>query len=455
MFKALHLFWGLLLGGVLIVYLFTNWGQDAVLTEQQRNIYSLITPFAIIMLLMEMAYSAIAGRKLFSFQESIANFGTALGNQTSNLLVAALVYVTYDWLWSNFHWLDLPIDAAHWYNALLLLVGIDFIFYWFHRWGHQVNILWAAHSPHHSAEEMNLMVGLRASVTQRLMSFLFFWPLTLLGFHPFDLYMMVGLHLFLSYWHHTEVIPKLGRWFEFFFNSPSHHRVHHGVNFQYLDKNFSEMLIIWDRIFGTFEEEDEKVVYGMYNGPKSWNPIRINLHYYIQIWNLAKAAPYWWDKIKVWFMPLTWRPRGLPPYEPNAEITVDNQVRYRTTMFAHAKGYLVLHMVLCLFLMVFIITPSLGWTTFERWIGAAVLWHTIINLSGILEARPWLYVSEQMRLFFLGLIWILFNDWHIQPVYLITVAVLLGSSMWWTHRHFHPDRSVPEPPSMEWNGAVG
>ncbi len=367
MLKGSHLIWGTLLGGALIVYTLTDWGQAAQLTEQQRNVYSLITPFAIIMLLMEMAYSAIAGRKLFSFQESIANFGTALGNQTSNLLVAVFVYVTYDWLWSNFHLFHLPLDGAHWYNILLLLVGIDFIFYWVHRWGHQVNIMWAAHSPHHSAEEMNLMVGLRASVTQRLMTFFFFWPLTLLGFHPFDIYMMTGVHLFMSYWHHTEVIPKLGRWFEFVFNSPSHHRVHHGVNFQYLDKNFSEMLIIWDRLFGTFEEEDEQVVYGMYNGPASWNPIKINFHYYIHLWQLAKAAPYWTDKIKVWFMPLTWQPRGLPPYEPNAEITLDNQVKYQTTMFARSKGYLVVHMTLCLFLMVFIITPGLGWTTMERW----------------------------------------------------------------------------------------
>lgn len=448
MLKGSHLIWGALLGGALVFYGMTNWGQAAQLSEQQRNIYSLITPFAIIMLLMEMAYSAIAGRKLFNFQESIANFGTALGNQTSNLLVAAFVYVTYDWLWSNFHWLELPLDGAHWYNIILLLVGIDFIFYWVHRWGHQVNILWAAHSPHHSAEEMNLMVGLRASVTQRLMSFFFFWPLTLLGFHPFDIYMMTGVHLFMSYWHHTEVIPKLGRWFEYIFNSPSHHRVHHGMNFQYLDKNFSEMLIIWDRLFGTFEEEDEKVVYGMYNGPESWNPIKINFHYYLQLWELAKAAPYWTDKIKIWFMPLTWRPRGLPPYQPNTEITVENQVRYQSIMFARAKGYLVFHMILCLFLMVFIITPSLGWTTMERWLGAAILWHTIVNLSGILESRAWLYTSELMRLSFLGLIGVLFNDWHTQPVYLVLVGAITVVSMWWTHRNFHPYRALPKEPQL-------
>jgi sterol desaturase/sphingolipid hydroxylase (fatty acid hydroxylase superfamily) len=444
MVKSAHIIWFLVLSIALVFYWITDFGNAAELSSAQKNIYSLIAPIAIAMVIIELVYCALTQKDYISYQESVVNFGTALGNQTTNLLVAVAVYFTYGWLWENFQLFHLPLDWEHWYNSILLLVGIDFLFYWFHRFGHEVNILWAAHSPHHSAEEMNILVGLRASVTQRLLSFVFLWPLTIIGFTPFDVYMMTGLHLFMSLWHHTEVIPKFWRWIEFFFNTPSHHRVHHGVNFQYLDKNFSEMLIIWDRLFGTFEEEHEKVVYGMYDGPQSWNPIKINFHYYIQLWNLAVAAPYWTDKIKIWFMPLTWRPRGLPEYVPNEEITLENQIRYQSNPFDKSKTYILLHLILCLALMAFIISPGLGWTTLEKWIGAALLWHTIVNLSGILEARPWLYASEMMRLPFLCLIVLLFNNWYANPV-AVGVAVLVAVvSMYWTHLYFRTDQKPLE-----------
>ena len=143
------------------------------------NIYAIISPIAIGFILLEMIICWYYKKKYITFQEAVANFGTALGNQTMNVLVAAGVYVAYGFLWENYRLIDhLEMSAI---NFILLLLGIDFIFYWVHRWGHHVNIMWAAHSPHHSAEEMNFFVAVRASVTQRLFSFFFFWPLTLIA----------------------------------------------------------------------------------------------------------------------------------------------------------------------------------------------------------------------------------------------------------------------------------
>ncbi|CAA6811034.1 MAG: Fatty acid hydroxylase family protein [uncultured Aureispira sp.] len=444
MLRTAHFLWFSVLSILLIVYYLTDFGQAPTISNEEKNIYSLLTPLAVGLVILELIYCWLARKDYFTFQESIANFCTAMGNQSTNVLVAVAVYFTYGYLWEQFHWLSIPMDAEHWYNWLILLLGIDFIFYWVHRWGHEVNIMWAAHSPHHSAEEMNLMVGLRASITQRLMSFFFFWPLTIIGFEPFDIYMMTGVHLFIGYWHHTEVLPKFWRWIEFFFNTPSHHRVHHGVNLKYLDKNYAEFLIIWDRIFGTFEEETDKVVYGMYNGPKSWNPIKINFHYYNTLWQTALAAPYWWDKIRIWFMPLTWQPRGLPEYVPNEEITLENQVRYQSVMFKHSKTYLILHLLICLVMMLSIINGDSTWTTFERWIGAAFLWHTIVNLSGILESKPWLLVSEIIRLIFMPIGLILFNDWQTEPLYILLILATALLSAFWTTRYFRP---TPIPPT--------
>ena len=237
-----------------------------------------------------------------------------------------------------------------WWSSIILLLGVDFVFYWIHRWGHEINILWAAHSPHHSAEEMNFFVALRASVTQRLCSFLFFWVLTIIGFTPAHIYTIVAIHLFIAFLHHTELIRKMG-WFEKYFTTPSHHRVHHGVNLQYLDKNYGEFLIICDKMFGTFAEEKEKVAYGILDHPRSCNPIYINFHFYIVLWKYAVAAPFWWDKIRVWFMPAGWIPRGLERKE-KPSITAENQVRYCPPMFANSKIYLVLQVVLGIGLMI-------------------------------------------------------------------------------------------------------
>ena len=358
------------------------------------NVYALLTPIAIFFVLLEIAACFVFKRRYINFQEAVANFGTALGNQTTNLLVAAGVYEVYGWLHANYR-IAGPLEMNT-LNFILLLLGVDFIFYWVHRWGHEMKIMWAAHSPHHSAEEMNFFVALRASVTQRLFSFIFFWPLTLVGFTPFDIYTMTALHLFISFLHHTEFIPKLWRPIEFIFTTPSHHRVHHGANYQYLDKNFGEFLIIWDRMFGTFAEEREKIVYGMYNHPQSFNPIKINFHYYVVIFKEMLKAPGLFNKLRIWFMPLSWSPEGKKPLPP--EITVQNQKRYQSVMFDGAKTYLVVHAILTAVLMLFVISPKSPLSYDMKWVGAILLWHSIINWAGILESKRWLLPSELARL---------------------------------------------------------
>lgn len=373
---------------------------------QETNVYFYITPIALIFIVLEIAACFVLKRNYITFTEAIANFGTQLGNQTTNVLVMVGVYVVYGWLWENFRIWTIPVT---WWSSILLLLGVDFVFYWVHRWGHEINILWAAHSPHHSAEEMNFFVALRASVTQRLCSFLFFWVLTIIGFSPAHIYTVVAVHLFIAFLHHTELIPKLWKPIEFLFTTPSHHRVHHGVNLQYLDKNYSEFLIIWDRMFGTFEEEQEKVAYGILDHPKTWNPIIINFHFYIVLWKYAVAAPYWWDKIRIWFMPAGWIPRGLEQKE-KPSITVENQIKFRPQMFDYAKVYLVLQVVLGIALMIGVISNLYGWTTAEKWLGAGLLWWQIINWSGILERKPWLWISETLRNIFTPLLIISFFE---------------------------------------------
>lgn len=404
------------------------------------NIYTYLTPIALCFVLLEVGASFVWKRDYVSFPEAIANFGTALGNQTVNVLVAAGVYIVYGYLWDTFRLFTIDLN---WWSFILLLLGVDFIFYWVHRWGHAINIMWAAHSPHHSAEEMNFMVALRASVTQRFCSFLFFWPLALIGFQPLHIYMMSGIHLFIAFLHHTEFIGKLG-WFEKYFTTPSHHRVHHGVNFPYLDKNFGEFLIIWDKMFGSFAEEKEKVVYGIYDHPKSWNPVRINFHFFIVLWKYAIATPRMSDKIRVWFMPAGWRPPGVEPKEM-VEITTENQIKFRSPMFENSRIYLIVQLVVGVALMLGIISNLFGWNTGQRWIGAVLLWWHIINWSGILEAKPWLWASENMRVIVTAFALISMNALYQPSAALFALLAVSSYSIFWTNLYFRPSspRLVP------------
>ncbi|MEQ8554957.1 MAG: sterol desaturase family protein [Cyclobacteriaceae bacterium] len=376
------------------------------------NVYTFIAPIVLVLLIAEIIYSVKTKNGLYNFQDTVTNLATGIGNQCVNLAVAFFVYKWYGWLYQFAPW-QIP---ATWYSLLILLLLQDFIFYWFHRLGHTMNIFWAAHMPHHSSEELNLSVGIRASFTQRLFQFLFFdWVLVLLGYSPEMVYAVAAVHLLLAYWHHTQVIKKLG-WFEKFFVTPSHHRVHHGVNPQYLDKNYSEFLIIWDKMFGTFEPEKEEVCYGVTHPPRSWDPIFVNFQYWKQLWDDAVAAPYWWDKIKLWFMPLGWRPRGLETNKGPVGYTRKEQVKYHSKQFKGISPYLIFQIALGLAYMMITIDMSLAISSIDRIIMSAGLFMMIIAWGGLLQGKRWALTLEVLRLLFMAAsLVIIFNNTGIAP----------------------------------------
>lgn len=273
------------------------------------NIYSVATPAVLVVVALEAAYCLYQKNGYYRFDDAMANFGTAIGHQVTNVAVAALVF-------ELFVALHARVPLADWGHTPLtfaaLYLSTDFLFYWFHRMGHAVNILWAAHAPHHSSEELNYTVGLRASLTQRLASFLFYWPLALVA-KPEIVLPLVSLHLLFQLIPHTRVITRLPRWIEGWLNTPTHHRVHHGINPKYLDRNFGGTFILWDKLFGTYAEETEPVVYGVLRPVNTWSPVAINLQYWSLLWRDAVDAPRVSDKVKLWFMPNGWRPQGAPP----------------------------------------------------------------------------------------------------------------------------------------------
>lgn len=206
-----------------------------------------------------------------------------------------------------FYWLT-PIDIPMtWWSWLLAVVLADFTYYWMHRLEHEHRILWAIHSVHHSSEDFNLTVAVRLCVVEGLVEWIFLVPMVLLGFNPFQVLIAIVLVAQYQHWIHTERVTKLG-WLDKIFNTPSVHRVHHGSNRQYLDKNYGGILMIWDHLFGTFEPEEEKVVYGLTRNINTNNPVTINTVEFSNIWKDLRRCRTWKDRMRILFGGLNWRP---------------------------------------------------------------------------------------------------------------------------------------------------
>lgn len=204
------------------------------------------------------------------------------------------------------------IVQRQWWAWTVLFFADDFAYYWFHRMNHEVRLFWAGHVPHHSSVKLNFGTALRQGVGERLHKFLFWMWLPLLGFDPIMMLMMMAINLFYQFWVHTELVDKLPQPIEWIFNTPSHHRVHHASNIRYLDCNHAGVLIIWDRLFGTFSEEKhtEKPIYGLTKNIESYHPITVATHEYQAIWQDVRRASKWSDKLKYIFYAPGWSHDG-------------------------------------------------------------------------------------------------------------------------------------------------
>lgn len=245
-----------------------------------------------------------AGRHVVGYEkwDTLASLGMGVGSLFSSAVLNATGFALATWLWKH----RLTDLGGGWLGWSVALVGWDFAYYWHHRVGHESRILWASHVNHHSSQHYNLSTALRQPWTPWT-SLLFFPPLALLGVAPWMIMVSGGINLIYQYWIHTELIGRLPRWFEAVFNTPSHHRVHHGANPEYLDKNYAGVLILWDRLFRTFTPETAPVVYGLTTNIHTFNPFRIAFHEYVAIARDVRAARDWRHRLNLVVRGPGWR----------------------------------------------------------------------------------------------------------------------------------------------------
>jgi sterol desaturase/sphingolipid hydroxylase (fatty acid hydroxylase superfamily) len=266
-------------------------------------------PAFVLLLAVEYGSFRIAARedlKGYEAKDTRTSLSMGLGNVFINAGWKLVVLVIFAGLYELTP-LRVPDDKV-WAWALLFFLD-DFAYYWFHRISHEVRLFWASHVVHHSSQYFNLSTALRQTWVP--MTYFPFWmPIALLGYQPYMIFTMQAVSLMYQFWIHTERIGKLPRPIEFIFNTPSHHRVHHGANDLYLDRNYAGVLIIWDRMFGTFQGEEERVRYGLTKNIHTFRPFRVAFHEYRAMWGDVRCADNWHDRLGYVFGGPAWRPGG-------------------------------------------------------------------------------------------------------------------------------------------------
>src|SRR6218665_3021411 len=261
------------------------------------SILAFAIPFFLLFMGIEYWYAKRKGKNFFHFAESVANINVGIAERLTDILTVVPFYYFFKYIYEHYALFNLQPGIFSWI-ALFLLT--DFVWYWYHRLAHEINILWAAHIVHHQSEDFNYTTSARITIFQASIRSLFWSVLPLLGFPPEMITTFLLIHGIYPFFIHTQTIGKLG-WIEYVFVTPSHHRVHHSSNEEYLDKNYGDVLIIWDKMFGSFAEEKVQPVYGLTKPLKSHSFLWQHFHYHLELLLAIKKTNGFWAKIKLLF----------------------------------------------------------------------------------------------------------------------------------------------------------
>ncbi|MEQ8361769.1 MAG: sterol desaturase family protein [Cyclobacteriaceae bacterium] len=385
-------------------------------------------PIFFLLIGIELAVERFSNRKLYRLPDAISNLSCGITSQLSGLFLKILAVGVYEILFSNFAFFELEKGWLYWV-ALFLLV--DFAYYWAHRMSHEVNLFWGGHVVHHQSEDYNLSVALRQSSLQVVWTFAFNLPLALIGFETLDFALVAALNTLYQFWIHTETIKKLG-FLEYFLNTPSHHRVHHGRDPKYIDKNHAGSLIIWDKMFGTFQAEEEKPTYGITKPINSWNAVWANVSHYAEMGKDLKRIEKWSDKVKYLFKKPGWLPESLGGYRAAPEVDKATYKKYETPAPVALNYYVLFQYALCL-----VGTGLFLFKQDEFLLGEKVFFTIIISIvvvnSGVLfENKPWVRWAEWIRIIVYPALLVTFTLLFNWPLILVGVAVtyLFISGIW-------------------------
>lgn len=387
------------------------------------NFLAFAVPLFIGLMLLE--YFIIRKRKLgyASLHTSIANISIGIAERLTDVLVTGVFYFIYDTIQKKYGLFHIKASVLLW---ILLLLATDFIWYWYHRIAHEINVLWAVHIVHHQSEEFNYTVSARITVLQAFVRTGFWAILPLIGFPAAMITGMLLVHGLYPFFIHTRLIGKLGV-LEYILVTPSHHRVHHASNEKYLDKNYGDVFIIWDKLFGTFQKEEDEPVYGLTHPLRTYSFLWQHFHYFIEIAIAMKKQKSIRKKISVLFA----SPASLDSSARGEAEKIFNVKQSNQPMEEPLNQYVLWQVVLLLIsLFVFILLErNLSIAFIISFTGFAIL--TLINCGAIMEQKRWVFDVEFLRLLSLSIVPI-YNGGYIVAIIIILalIAVIFIYYQW-------------------------
>ncbi|MBT3281494.1 MAG: sterol desaturase family protein [Cryomorphaceae bacterium] len=366
--------------------------------DTYANILLITIPIFSVLIIVEVLYGVWKKDQKHSYMDTISSLSSGFTNLMVDILGLGIIIFSYPFFYERLKIIELEESVLFYFIAF---VCVDFASYCHHRLKHSINIFWNMHVIHHSSEEFNLACALRQSMTNNLgLGILFLIPAALLGVPPKMISILAPLHLFGQFWYHTRHIGKLG-WLEYILVTPSQHRVHHAINKEYIDKNLAAIFCIWDRAFGTFQEEldDVPCVYGTLKPVNTWNPILINFQH---LWYLIQDASHTnnlGDKLKLWFMPTGWRPKDVQGRFPrNTVEDVYSQEKYKPNYNLLHKIFIGFHFLVLEVILFTFLSSFADLTIFDKSAYLIFIFSTIFSFSSIMDGFKWSTSFEYVRI---------------------------------------------------------
>lgn len=387
-------------------------------------------PFFFLLIGIELCAERIKNTDYYRLSDALTSLTLGIVSRAAGLAKSLVPFTLYYLALDSIAIVTL---GSQWWVWVLAFVLYDFCYYWLHRMSHQVNILWAAHVVHHSSEDYNLTTALRQT-SGSFFGWIFYLPMALLGI-PVEIFITVGaLNLVYQFWVHTRHVPKLG-WYEWFFVSPSNHRVHHAQNPAYIDRNYGGVFILWDRCFGTFQEEleHEPVIFGIRTRLKSWDPLWANIHVYAQLFSDAIHTRSWKDKCFIWFRRTGWRPADVNEAYPLQKTNLADFRKFDVTLESWLQKYGFVQHLILIAVTLLVLTSAQNLDTLPIWTAIAFIFFAGFSLGAVLARSSWLVVTESMKhvLLILSMMILPAPDWLV--VGLISVSVLSWCGLLWCH----------------------
>ncbi len=391
------------------------------------ELLALAVPFFLLALGIELVIDRVRGSGLYRSNDAINSLSAGMLSTSIGYFTKLLPLFVWGLVLERFALIDMPLawfDAsprgiALWVTAALLW---DLSYYWFHRMSHEVSILWAAHAVHHQSEDYNLSTALRQTSTGFLFGWIFYLPLFLIGF-PLEVLLAVNaVNLIYQFWVHTQLVRRMGV-LDRILVTPSNHRVHHAQNERYIDKNYGGIFILWDRLFGTFEDEhdDDPVVFGVRKPLASWNPFWANLQVYDYLLFDARHARRWRDKLAVWFRRTGWRPADVEARYPKARANLASFSKFDPAVDPAVRRYVLAQFVVAVLLALLIAELFAAGGPRAVLIPCTVLWAQLYTVGLLNEGRPGAIGFELARL--LGV-----NG--LAAAALMSAGTAIGSGLW-------------------------